>query len=254
MPKEKNVSTGDMVTWNSSGGSATGKVEEIKHDGSINVPDSKFTIEATEDDPAVLIRIYRNGKKTDTLVGHKMSTLRKNMLKGMTDGERLVLDKLRNHPNGPLSTISAEQYHRILQDAEANGIRGLKGASAAIVYNAIQNTVKKNNSGENIFGIYVNAGHDDIATGIAPNGNYYRDSMDEYDLNHAQRTKRKMTLDEQQLFERITSPAKNNPFHINKYPEIYNLPFSDPQPTENKIHDFVQPFSGVTEQPGAGGM
>jgi hypothetical protein len=132
-----------------------------------------------------------------------------------------------------------------LHDAEANGIRGLKGASAAIVYNAIRNTVKKNNSDENIFGIYANAGHDDQATGIAPNGNYYRDSLSEYDLNHAERTKRKMTFDEQQLFERITSPAKNNLFHINKYPEIYNLPFSDPQPTENKIHDFVQPSGGM---------
>ena len=66
-----------MVNWNSSGGSAGGKVERIIREGSLKVPDTKFTINAEENDPAVLIRLYRGGKETETLVGHKMSTLSK---------------------------------------------------------------------------------------------------------------------------------------------------------------------------------
>lgn len=73
---QKSLSTGSMVTWQASGGSATGKIERIVREGSLNIPNSKFTINAEKDDPAVLIRVYRDGKPTDTLVGHKMSTLK----------------------------------------------------------------------------------------------------------------------------------------------------------------------------------
>jgi hypothetical protein len=69
------ASKGDMVSWNSSGGTAEGKVERIVTEGKLNVPDSSFTITAEPDNPAVLIRVYREGKPTDTLVGHKMDTL-----------------------------------------------------------------------------------------------------------------------------------------------------------------------------------
>ena len=74
---EKNVSVGDRVSWNSSGGTAEGKVLRIERSGKINVPDSSFEIEGTEDDPAALIVLYRDGKPTDTKVGHKVSTLKK---------------------------------------------------------------------------------------------------------------------------------------------------------------------------------
>ena len=71
----------DFVSWNSSGGRARGRIERIVNDGTINVPDSSFSITGTPDDPAALIRIYRpdgNGwDETDTLVGHKFSTLTK---------------------------------------------------------------------------------------------------------------------------------------------------------------------------------
>jgi len=50
----------------------------IERSGKINVPDSSFEIEGTEDDPAALIVLYRDGKPTDTKVGHKVSTLKKN--------------------------------------------------------------------------------------------------------------------------------------------------------------------------------
>lgn len=78
MQKATGVRVGDMVSWDSSGGTARGKVEHIMREGVLGVPDSKFSIKAEKDDPAVLIRIYRNDEETDTLVGHKMSTLKKN--------------------------------------------------------------------------------------------------------------------------------------------------------------------------------
>jgi hypothetical protein len=77
MNKAVSVKTGDMVSWNSSGGTARGKVVRVISSGKINVPDSSFSIEGSEDDPAALIQLYRDGKPTDTKVGHKMSTLKK---------------------------------------------------------------------------------------------------------------------------------------------------------------------------------
>jgi len=72
---------GDFVRWNSSGGIARGQIESIERDGSISVPNTDFTINGTADDPAALIRIYRQGsdgwEETETLVGHRFSTLSK---------------------------------------------------------------------------------------------------------------------------------------------------------------------------------
>ena len=78
---DKKFSVGDMVTWNSSGGSAQGKIEYIMREGVLGIPKTKFSINATKDDPAVLIRIYKDGKPTETLVGHKMSTLSQSKIK-----------------------------------------------------------------------------------------------------------------------------------------------------------------------------
>lgn len=76
---ESREEVGDFVRWNSSGGIARGRIVEIKTEGSINVPNSDFTITAEEGDPAVLIRVYREVESgwepTDILVGHKMSEL-----------------------------------------------------------------------------------------------------------------------------------------------------------------------------------
>ena len=71
------LKSGDFVSWNSSGGTARGKITRIVRDGSIDVPDSSFTITGTADDPAALITLYRNGEATDRKVGHKFSTLTK---------------------------------------------------------------------------------------------------------------------------------------------------------------------------------
>jgi len=75
------LSVGDFVSWDSSGGRARGKIERIERDGSINVPDSEFTVNGTEEDPAALIQVYREGddgwEATETKVGHRFSTLTK---------------------------------------------------------------------------------------------------------------------------------------------------------------------------------
>jgi len=72
----KALGVGSMVSWNSSGGRATGKIIRIIRDGSYNVPNSDFIINGTSEDPAAVIRLYRDGKPTDTIVGHKLKTLR----------------------------------------------------------------------------------------------------------------------------------------------------------------------------------
>jgi len=75
------LEVGDFVRWDSSGGTAQGRIERIERDGTINVPDSDFTINGEEDDPAALIRIFQEDEEgwqaTDTLVGHRFSTLTK---------------------------------------------------------------------------------------------------------------------------------------------------------------------------------
>jgi len=80
--KAGTVKRGDSVSWNSSGGTARGKVTRIITSGEANVPGSSFKITGTKEDPGALIRVYRpdsNGKykPTDTIVGHKVSTLTK---------------------------------------------------------------------------------------------------------------------------------------------------------------------------------
>lgn len=76
----------DFVQWDSSGGVAQGQIERIVRDGQINVPDSEFVINGTEDDPAALIRIFRpveseegeqEWRPTATRVAHRFSTLTK---------------------------------------------------------------------------------------------------------------------------------------------------------------------------------
>ena len=72
---------GDFVRWDSSGGTARGRIEHVMREGTLGVPGTEFSIEASAEDPAALIRIYSEGDEgweaTETLVGHKFSTLTK---------------------------------------------------------------------------------------------------------------------------------------------------------------------------------
>ena len=71
------LKVGDMVSWDSSGGRARGKITRIVRNGKLPVPDTDFTLNATEDNPAALIRVYQGGEPSDVIVGHRFSTLRK---------------------------------------------------------------------------------------------------------------------------------------------------------------------------------
>ena len=75
------LSLGDFVRWDSSGGTARGQIEHIMTEGTLGIPESEFSINATQDNPAALIRIWREGDDgwaaTDTLVGHRFATLTK---------------------------------------------------------------------------------------------------------------------------------------------------------------------------------
>lgn len=97
MDKAAGVRVGQMVSWNSSGGTARGKVKRIIRDGSYNVPDSDFTINGTPDNPAVVIEVYRDDKPTGRMVGHRMNTLRAS--KSLQGGViRKMYSVAQNHP------------------------------------------------------------------------------------------------------------------------------------------------------------
>ena len=100
--EKASVKVGDFVSWGSSGGTARGKVERVVRSGSIDVPGSDFTINADEDNPAVLIRIYRktgdSWQPTDTRVGHKMKTLTRisSLANKMQDDDDLEKETIAN--------------------------------------------------------------------------------------------------------------------------------------------------------------
>ena len=75
------VEVGDFVSWDSSGGRARGRITRIVRSGTLNVPDTDFTLNADEDNPAALIRVYRpkegGWEPSGPLVGHRFSTLTK---------------------------------------------------------------------------------------------------------------------------------------------------------------------------------
>lgn len=77
--KAGSYSVGDYVQWGSSGGTARGKITRVITNGKIKVPNSDFSITGTKDEPAVVVRVYQKDgdswKASETLVGHKMSTL-----------------------------------------------------------------------------------------------------------------------------------------------------------------------------------
>jgi len=71
------LKVGDMVSWDSSGGRAKGKITKIVRTGKLPVPKTSLTLNATEDNPACLIKVYSGDTPTDTIVGHRFATLRK---------------------------------------------------------------------------------------------------------------------------------------------------------------------------------
>ena len=75
------VAEGDFVSWDSSGGRARGRIDHVMDYGTLDIPGTDFTIDATEEDPAALITLYEEvsggWRATETQVGHKVTTLTK---------------------------------------------------------------------------------------------------------------------------------------------------------------------------------
>ena len=70
------MKTGQKVSWNSSGGTARGIIRENVRDGNVSGIPVKIT--GSKEEPAARIEIVDDeGKPTGTMVGHKLSTLRK---------------------------------------------------------------------------------------------------------------------------------------------------------------------------------
>jgi hypothetical protein len=102
--KADSVRVGQMVSWNSSGGRAEGRVVRVVRNGKIKVPDSSFEITGTKEDPAVAIRLYRDGEPTDRTVGHRMSTLRvKKTLEDFNLEKATTLEQLNLRPTDSMS-------------------------------------------------------------------------------------------------------------------------------------------------------
>lgn len=128
--KAGDLKVGDFVSWNSSGGRARGKIDRIVADGQIDVPDSDFTVNGTEDDPAALIQVYQRGEEgweaTDTMVGHKFSTLTK--IDALRFGQ-----EMRPYPNEHAARLKdPDLFDELRRENNAGGegvhfIYGIKG-------------------------------------------------------------------------------------------------------------------------------
>ncbi len=116
------LSVGDFVRWNTSGGNAYGVIIQIERDGEIEA-DSGFKVNGTADDPAALIRIYRYSSEEEAYierkpalnVAHRFSTLDK------FDAE------VRNHK----AIIEKREFRMESAEYEGQTVRGY-----AAVYNS----------------------------------------------------------------------------------------------------------------------
>jgi HK97 family phage prohead protease len=84
--EKASVKVGDFVEWNSSGGMARGKVLRVIREGKVEIPDSSFSITGDEENPGLLIRVYRKDtdgkyKPTKRIVGHKSKTVKRSSMK-----------------------------------------------------------------------------------------------------------------------------------------------------------------------------
>jgi HK97 family phage prohead protease len=80
----EDLSVGTFVSWNSSGGEAYGRIEKVETSGPVSSEPGDFTIEGSEDEPAYLIRIFREEENdegeseyepTEQLVVHRAEIL-----------------------------------------------------------------------------------------------------------------------------------------------------------------------------------
>jgi hypothetical protein len=119
--KADSLSTGDFVKWGSSGGTAYGKITKIVKNGSYKVPDSSFTINGDEEDPAAVIKIYKKTEKgfvpTDKIVGHKLSTLTKIKIKVNKSIDEKIINKGGNEMADETNLVEAAPVEEVAEEA-----------------------------------------------------------------------------------------------------------------------------------------
>ena len=95
-----NLSVGDFVRWESGDGTAQGKIEQKKTEGTLNVPDSDFELNASEEDPAFLIEVYQRveggWRPSGVMVGHKAGVLSKIEPLEIAELKRRILAKFKS--------------------------------------------------------------------------------------------------------------------------------------------------------------
>jgi HK97 family phage prohead protease len=119
-PREKatadEVREGVFVQWDSSGGTARGRIEHVMTEGTLGVPGSSFTLNATPENPALLIRIFQRDddgwEETETLVGHRAETV-------------TVIDPLPAPSTDSLKNLDAEAKYESPRWMRANARKGL---------------------------------------------------------------------------------------------------------------------------------
>ena len=119
--KKQDISVGDYVKWNSSGGTAYGKIVKIIKEGSYKVPDSSFEIQGTEDEPAAAIRLYKKNEKgfvpTDKMVGHKLNTLTKAKVNINKSVDEKIISKGGNEMAEETSLVEAAPVDEVAEEA-----------------------------------------------------------------------------------------------------------------------------------------
>jgi HK97 family phage prohead protease len=64
---------GAFATWASGDDAMLGRIEYVMTDGTLGLADSTLAIEATADDPALLLRVYDDGAETEVFMGARAS-------------------------------------------------------------------------------------------------------------------------------------------------------------------------------------
>jgi hypothetical protein len=90
--KKSKFKEGDFVNWDAEGGVLEGRVEYVMTDGMFGLPDSDYSLEASPEDPAVLVRVYDQGEETELLVGFRQESLR--------DGSMMKAEETFTPPKG----------------------------------------------------------------------------------------------------------------------------------------------------------
>ena len=130
------LKVGDMVSWDSSGGRARGKIERVERDGTIDVPNANVKVKGTEGDPAALIQLYRDGEPTETRVAHKFSTLTKTGAASYGMGDYEDKDKKKRRPRYSYVLVSDDLIPPMNDRVQANAwdLREFKYRGSNLLY------------------------------------------------------------------------------------------------------------------------